>query len=313
MSMSLALADTYIATAMGGRNDTNMKARAREALAASMEHFQLKNDWQFLIVDTSQSFSVASCTIAANGTDVTASASALKNVLKGMTVTGTGVVANTTVASVVSAGAITLSAAATPGTVTLTFGGTIPIYEAVDQYTLPDTFWKPLSCRLLTNVKNRLPYITQRDIDAIIDDQTTEGQVVAYTIYNGASFDASGTQQTKIRFFRMPSGNDTALLRYYRPFNITADPVDIPDEYLYTLLNYASMRLIAKYNSNDERFPQLKFEAESDLMAAIAKDRNEGGEDEMERMKTPGELSYAYGDPFFPRGDYGAGRADGVW
>lgn len=305
MSMTLANADSYIVSIAGGRSDTTMKARAREALGAAMENLSLRNDWSFLLVDTAQAFSVASCTIAGDGVSVTASSNALKNVLKGMTVTGTGVAASTTVSAVTNAGAITLSAAATPGTVTLTFGGTIPIYAGVDQYTLPSTFWKPYDCRLVSNQKWPLEYISHREYDLITYDQAQRGTVGGYTIYNGATFDASGTQQTKIKFFRLPQTNDTALLKYYRPFSIAADPVDIPDTFLYTLLNLARVEFLYLHNATDERIPRFESRAERQVLWAIGKDRNEGGEDENERIHTPGEVGIYKGDPFYPRGDYG--------
>ncbi len=311
MSMTLALADAFIAKVIGGQNDTTKKALARHALGSAMEDFQIANDWSFLIVDTARSFSVASSTIAANGTDVTVSANGFQNVLKGMTVTGTGVPAGTLVSSVTSSTAIVLDTVSTAGTVTLTFGGTIPIIDGTDQYTLPSTFWKPMNCRLVSNTQTLLKYVTPRELDMITYNPSLEGDVQYYTIYNGASFDASGLQQSKIKFARVPMQNDVALLKYYRPFSLTADPVDIPDEYLYTLLLRAQFLLLLNENANDERMPAYRQISEARLKALVGKDRNEGGEDEFERLHTPGELLAERGGTFWPRGDYGAGMPDG--
>jgi len=311
MSMSLALADAFIAKVIGGQNDTLKKAQARHALGDAMEDFQIANDWSFLLVDTDRTFAVASCTIAGDGVSVTVAANGFQNVLKRMTVTGTGVPANTTVSAVTSSTAITLGTASTPGTVTLTFGGTIPINTGTDQYTLPSLFWKPLSCRLVSNAQRMLKYVTPRELDMITYNPSLQGELGYYTIYSGASFDANSTQQSKIKFSRVPAQNDTALLKYYRPFNVTADPVDIPDEYLYSLLMRARFLLLLTENANDERLPAYKSISEQRLKALVGKDRNEGGEDEYERLHTPGEILAERGDPLWPRGDYGAGMADG--
>jgi len=303
MSMSLTNAKTYVARAVGGAGDSLILSRAEEALGAAMEEFSQRNDWSFLRIDTAQSFAVASCTIAGDGVSVTVAAGGFNNVLKGMTVTGTGVPASTTVSVRTSATAITLSAASTPGTVTLTFGGTIPIIQGTDQYLLPTTFWKPYSCRLTSASKTELRYIPQAHWDRVAYDETSQGTVTHYTIYNGADFDASGTQQAKIKFFRVPAQNDVALLRYYRPMDITKTTLDVDDQYLYTLLTMARAKLLEFKNATDERLPIMLRQAEMSLRRAIASDRNEGGEDEDEGFKAPGEFIRGVNDVGWPRGD----------
>ncbi len=288
MSMLLTAAQTYVARVVGGAGDTNMVARALEAIGAAMEEFTQRNDWSFLRMDTAQTFAVVGATHT-NTTIDTAVTDGFKNVLVGMTVTGTDIPAGTTVATKTSNTALVISQAATGTTasVTFTFGGTIPIIAGTDQYTLPTTFWKPYSCRLVSASKFELRYLHHANWDMVAYDETTQGTPTHYTVYNGADFDASGTQQTKIKFFPVPSAADVCLLRYYRPFDITKTTLDVDDQYLYTLLNLARVKLLLFKNATDERIPTLAAMAEKDLRRAIGADRNEGGEDEMEGWRTP--------------------------
>lgn len=306
MSLSLANADIYISRIVGGANDTNVRAMARDALGATMEEWMHRNTWKFLLLDTSNSFAVVSSATSGDPTLTTAVTNGFKNVLVGMTVTGTDIPASTTVSSITSNTSLELSANPTGNIVaaSITFGGTIPIIDGTASYTLPARFWKPHSCRLTSASKRPLAYITQYDYDAVSWDQSVEGYVGAYTVYTDDSFDASGTQQSKIKFIRVPSQNDVALLRYYRMLEITTDPVDVPDGFLYTLLDCARVRLLETKNATDNRIPVLKGDAEIRLRRAIATDRDEGGQDQMDTFHTPGEIAVgAQGPPFFPRGD----------
>ena len=306
MSLSLALADARISRIIGGSSDANITARCREALADAMEELQLRNDWSFLLTDTGETFTATNTTVGAS-TTITAASNGLKDVLVGMTVTGTNIAANTTVTAVASTTSITISPTST-GTAgpTVTFGGTIPLIAGTQSYTLPQRFWKPFDCRLTSSTKRPLRYMTHREFDLESWDQSVRGFVYAYTIYNPTNFDANGTQQTKIKFFQIPGASDVALLKYYRPFDITLDPVDIPDEYLNTLILLAQVRLMTIWNALDERIPIMTQKAEQRVRQMIAKDRNEGGEDEYESFHTPDEASGPWrGDPFYPRGTYG--------
>ena len=309
MSLSLALADTYISRILGGASSTDIAALARDALGVAMEDLLHRNDWEFLLLDTSQPFTVASC--VKNGTTtVTHASSGFAAVLVGMTISGTGIPADTTVTAVASAGSITISAAATDsGTDTLTFGGTIPIIAGTASYKLPAKFWKPYSCHLVSDQNRPLRFVHQSYVDRITDDLTTQGEVRAYTIYDAEDFSASGTQQTKIQFFRPPDSADVALLRYYRFPDVTADPVDWHNHYLYALLDYARVLLLETKNATDRRIPYLRARAEEKIARAISIDRNPGGIDQDDRIMTPGEIGYSgtYGPPFWPWGDDGAG------
>jgi hypothetical protein len=311
LSKTLAQADSYIANIFGASGDTSVKAQARDALGAAMEIMQHRNDWAFLRLDTSQSFTVVSSASGITTTLTTAVTDGFKNVLVGMTVTHANIPASTTVSAKASNTSLTLSASTT-GSISaeaVTFGGTIPIIASTDSYTLPYKFWKPYTCRLITNVKQPLRFVQHSFWDQVTYDQTLTGSVFAYTIYTPVQFDSNGTQQSKIKFFRVPAANDTALLKYYRQFDLTDDPVDIPDPYLYLLLDLAGIQLLLRKNSTDSRLPALMRDVEMRMIRAIDTDRREGGEDEYESIHTPDELLArgGFSGEFWPRGDYGAG------
>ena len=313
MSMLLTDADSYIANVMGGRNDTNMKARAREALSDALEELQLRNDWSFLLTDTAQTFTVAGCHTGGvlSATLQTTTTNGFASCLQGMTITGTGITAGTTVSAMIAGSTTTLTMStqaniASGASITATFGGTIPIIAGTDSYLLPTRFWKPYSARYVSNSKQALTYVTQRELDMTAWDQTQQGFTDRYTIYNPTLFDASGTQQAKLKLFRVPAANDTLLLRYYRPFSMSGTYVDIQDEYLYTALLAAQVALIRTKNATDERLPSMVALKERRVTQMIANDRNEGGEDEQIGMHSLTELSWLNrGDPIWPRGDYG--------
>lgn len=304
--MLLTDAKTYVARIYGGTADTSLIAQALDAIKSAYEELLHKNNWAWLRLDTSQSFTVADCDPEVGTTLTTGTADGFKNVLVGMTVSGTDITAGTKVASITSTTEIELDTAATGTTNgTITFGGTIPIISGTDSYTLPAPFWKPYTCRLVSTQKYRLTYIPPNKYDALSWDQTIPGLVVAYTVYTPASFDASGTQQTKIRFIRVPDADDVALLKYYRLPDFSGTYVDVPDEFLYTLLDFARVHLLRSKDATSRRLPLLTRDVERRIASAIAADREEGGDDQMDAFRTPIEHAHsdAYTGLFWPRGD----------
>ena len=303
MSMTLANADTYISRIIGGSGDTGIKAQARDALTSAMEELLHRNNWTYLRQDTSLSFTVADCAYTDETEIDTTTANGFKNVLVGMTVTGTEIPADTTVASITSNTKLILSAATTNGAQTgetLTFGGTIPIVSGTEYYTLPSAFWKPMSARLISARKDELSYIPPGRYDATSYDQTVQGTVVAYTIYNANIFDASGTQQTKIRFIRKPGAADVCLLKYYRLPDLTGTYVDVPDEYLYTFLDLGRVHLLRTKDAGSRRLPILIRDVEQRIARAISADREEGGDAQMDRFNTPNELEGGHEGRIWP-------------
>lgn len=304
--MTLTNADIYISRILGGSGDTGILAQARDALKSGFEELLHRNNWTYLRQDTSLSFDVALCTPEVGTALVTTTTNGFKNVLVGMTVTDTNseIPAGTKVASITDNLNLVLDTAGTGTTQgTITFGGTIPIKDGVEYYNLPSAFWKPMSARLTGTRKDELTYIPPGTYDAISYDQTVKGTVVAYTIYNSDIFDASGTQQTKIRFIRVPGADDTCLLRYYRlpTFSSTAsDPVDVPDEYLYTFLDVARIHLLRSKDAASRRLPILIRDVEQRIARAISADREEGGDAQTDRFNTPNEIGNRYFNRIWP-------------
>lgn len=315
MAMLLTDAQFYVCRIYGGTNNNVLLAQALDAIKSTFELWQRKHNWHFLLQDTTQTFAVVSSS-ATSATLTTAVSNGFKNVLVGMTVTGTNIPAGTTVQSIESNASLTMTAAATGviTTASITFGGTIPIIAGTDTYTLPTKFWKPYSCRLVTNAKNPLTYVQQNEVDATTYDQTVASPVTAYTVYNPTDFDASGTQQSKIKFFNVPSQNDTVLLRYYRPFDPSRTYLDIPDGYLYTFLDCAQIKLLLIKDSMNPRLPALIMtmygngnDQRGEFQSAVAADKEEGGEDQLEEMKSPNEMmrrGFGFSGTFYPRGDW---------
>lgn len=308
-------ADLYIAKILGGSDDTDITTEARDALKSAMERLTLMHNWSFLLQDTSQTETIA--VSAQGGADVqldTTVPNGFKNLLVGQTISGTNVGEDATIASIdddlLGLVMSVISTGAVSGNVV--FGGTIPVIAGQNIYKLPTAFWKPYNCRLLTNSKRPLYFIHHSLFDQITYDITVEGLPVNYTIYNAAEFDASGTQQTFLKLFRTPSSDDTILLKYYRPFNSAGadgDSVDVDDQYLYMVLDFASVLLLQRKNSHDSRLPALLMDARAIIKAAIAADTNIGGEDEFEGFKAPGDsaLGSGFSGDFWPRGDHGGG------
>ena len=295
MSMTLANADIYIARIIGGVGDTAIISQSRDALKSAFEELLHRNNWQYLQVDTSRSFTVAGGNSqdddAIITTDVT---DGFKNVLVGMTVTGTGVAAGAKVLTKTSVSTLVLdidgTAGVTDNSTTFTFGGTIPIISGTDEYELPDRFWKPLSCRFTSARYTKIHYLTVEQWDAISGDQTNQGTTHAYTVYNGGRvFDPNTLQRDYLRFIRPPGANDVCLFKYYRLPNFSGTYVDIPDEYLYAFLDLAQIHLLLKKDAASNRIPFLYRLLEPRITRAISADRNPGGDDQLEMFITPSQ------------------------
>src|SRR5258705_6488426 len=138
MAISYTNSQTYVARALGNAGDSDQLAAASDAIKAAIQEWNLRQDFRYLDMDTSNGFSVASCTIAGDGITVTtATANGFAGVNVNQGVTGTGIPASTTILSITSTTVIVLSAASTPGVVTLTFAGDIPLRVGISTYNLP--------------------------------------------------------------------------------------------------------------------------------------------------------------------------------
>jgi len=279
MSITFANAKIYVARALGAEGSTTQLAAAADAIAAAIEEWNLRRDWRWLLMDTRDGFSVASCTIAGDGVSVSTSTSnGFAGVNQGVVVTGTGIPASTTVSTAVAltTTTFTLSGAATPGTITMTFAGDIPVRVGIAKYSMPTPFKRPYRARLLTNERT-LEWKDQFEIDALFQNQSPGSTSVYYNIFNPSNFTV-GSQNGVFSLFPTPSQTDTARVRYYRPIGQpvqTTDLIDSPDRYVYALLEMARYQYLKNHDSEISRLDQTLQKAEQLLSYCIADDEGE--------------------------------------
>jgi len=193
---------------------------------------------------------------------------------------------------------------------------TINIVGGTDRYSLTaaGAFSKPYSARLTGPLLRPLRYLPQRIIDSIVSDLTVPGDPEVYTIIDDDADFSAAAEVQKVQVFPIPIEDDTMLLRYYRTFTGTADPVDVPLRYIYTFLDCARIHLLMTHDSANPRLPFLirdmfgdRFQA-GRFQLAIADDRAEGGDDQMEGFlpaDVPGR-GFRFSGPAdaYPRGDW---------
>jgi len=296
LSITRANAKIYIARILGGAKNQDILAMAEEALLRGFNDWQTEKDWEFLLKDNTGSFTVETVVLA-NGVALISApvASAFDGVNVGITVSGSGIPANTTVSSYTrnadgSIATITLSAAPSSPTspATLTFGGTLPIVAGTSDYNLPTDFHKHYGIRLYSAVHRELTFIRPRDWNRTTINHETNGTVEGFTIYNANSAGTQNKGTYRLRTYRTPTSADIALLQYYRRFDSLADPIDMDGQYLYKFLDYCrGLALNAKRAFDD---PTTFF---SDTINSLQKAKSsdeEVTEDEEIRMKSQMEM-----------------------
>ena len=305
--MTRANAKIYIARVLGGARGSDPLAMAEEALLRGFADWTTEKDWEFLLKDMSLGFSVASCVTTISVTSVPApSTGAFDGVNIGVTVTGSNIPASTTVSSYAlgsdgTISSITLSAAPTSSsTVTLTFSGNIPIIQGTTDYNVPTDFKSPYGARLLTNLKWPLTFIRPREWNRITYDQTTQGPVALYTVFNPISALTQGRGTFRLRILGVPAQSDTLKFEYYRQFDETADPLDIPDTHLYQFLDYCAGLLLLRKRSFDN--PELAIQDAMKSFEKIKQNDQEPTEDEdirlIPQMEGGGRLPLWTNGPF---------------
>lgn len=293
MAMTLTDAKTYVAKIIAGQNDANILSAAGEAITATYNKWGSLRDWTFLLRDTSESTSIASCVVAGDGITVTnATTGAMNAVNIGQTVTGysggpadpvaTPVLVDSLTEGSSGVTAFVLSIAVTPGTYTLTFSADIPVNASQQRYNLPLDFSKPYSARLLT-LRTPLTYVKKREINRKVFDHTSTGLPEAYTTFRPHPFNAS-SQHTHLDLFRIPSADDTLRLLYYRVFDTSATTLDIPDSYLYDFLDDARVRLLKSKAENDPRLAPLMAETQLALARIVEDDEVETEDEDLRLM-----------------------------
>ncbi len=293
--ISRANARIYVARIVGGANDPKVLDMADDAILGGSQDWNNSKKWNFLLKDTSLGFTVPSVVLASGNATVSApSTGAFDGVNTGVTVSGTNITAGTTVSSYTrnadgTLASIVLSIAPTGnGTVTLTFGPDIPIIAGTQEYNAPTDFDEPYGARLLVN-RWPLEYVQYREWNRKVNDQTVQGTIELYTVYNPLSFSVQNYRQKRLRVFRIPSQADTMHLQYFRNLVDDADPIDMFQNYLYKFLDYCQWLLLLKKNAHDDRLPQIEAHAQANLQACMTDDE-ELSDDEETRIKSQMEM-----------------------
>lgn len=287
--MTFANAKLLVARVLGAdTNDTDRLASAGDAVAQAIEEWNLRHDWQYLLMDTSNGFTVAGCT--SNGltpsTITTTTALGFTGVNVGQTftgMTGTG-----TVTSVDSQTQIKATPAQGGSSVPLVFSADIPLRVGVDTYNLPSPVKRPFTARLQTNYRT-LMYRDQRWIDRAFVNQTPNSTPSYYNTFNTLSFVASPTvassgQNGVVRVFPIPGSVDTLRMRYYRPIaqpSGDSDILDVLDRYVYALLELAAYYFLRGHDSENPRTGEVKERAEMLFRRAVADDTNRTEDNEI--------------------------------
>lgn len=311
LSITQQNAKIYIARPIGGAGNQEGLALAGDCLLRGFNDWQ-QRDWEYLLRDNVDGFTVASCVLTSGSAIVSAPvASSLDGVNIGVTVTGsgTGIPASTTVSSYTrnsdgSIASITLSTPATANeTVTLTFSGYIPIQAGVQDYNLPNDFFKHYGVRLTTNIKWPLQFVRIREWNRKTLDQTTRQTPSIYTIFNSKSALTQNKGVYRLRLFPIPSVSDTLKFEYYRRFDTTADPLDMEASSLYEFLDYCRNLLILTKRSFDD--PDTAMASLKEIIDRAKARDQEPTEDEDVRLISQIEVGGSvYSRPLYTNGAY---------
>jgi hypothetical protein len=273
-------AKTYVARALSGSSDSERLAQAQDSISAAIEEWNLRNDWSFLLQDTSGGFTVAACTLL-TGTLTTTTTNGFAGVNVGQTATGT-TIGTVTVTAINSVTSLTVTGGADNGPESLTFSADIPVLAGVDTYNLPYPIRRPYGARLITNPR-RLEYREQSQIDRAFNNLTIAADPSIYNLFNSTAYSAT-RPNGKIRLFPVPGRSDTLRVRYFTNILLPAadgDTMVIPDRYLYSLLELGKYYFLKDLDSENPRTGELKERSESLLRRAIWDDRKGGIDNDM--------------------------------
>lgn len=304
MSITYTNAQTAVARSLGNASDSDQLSAAGDAIKAAIQEWNLRQDWRFLLMDTSNGFSVAGCS-GAGGQAVVTTTNSFAGVNVGQTVTGTNIPASTTVSSVDSSTQITLSQNLS-GTVgaTVTFSADIPVRVGVAIYNLPTPIKRPYDARLITNERT-LIWKDQRELDRLFSATlSTQGIPEFWNTFNSATF-STATQNGKIQLYRTPDATDTLRVRYYRPIaepSTGSDNLDVIDRYVYPLLELAKYYYMKDKDSDNPRTNETKERAEHLLRKAIGEDMQGTEENDLAFVPQIEHNLYRRFDPDLPFG-----------
>jgi hypothetical protein len=288
---------TEIAKSIGGQGTQANIDLATIAVKAAIEDWNAAKQWNFLLKDTSTNtlLTIGALTNGASSIPIpTAGSGDFINVGSTITissVTGTTTLAAGTTVSTITrdaTGSITSFTMSNPfGTATgsagiLSFTSNIPVIASTNEYNLPIDFSSPYMARTITN-KRTLEYIKYREWNKKIVDQESTGPIDAYTIWNPVSPLTQNFSTYRLRVFRTPAATDTIHLQYFRRMDATATTVDVPDSYVYFLMDMAIWRFVSLKNTEDSRLGTLESKAMSSLKKAM-EDDEENADDETFRL-----------------------------
>jgi hypothetical protein len=278
MSITYTDAQTYTARVLGASGDNVQLAAAADSIKAAIQEWNLRHDFSYLLMDTSGGFTVATCTQTLGTTLTTTVTNGFAGVNIGQTAVG-ATIGTVTVTAIVSTTVLTVMGGSNAGPETMTFSADIPVISGTDTYNLPSPIGRPYSARLLTN-EWTLEFKEQRNIDRSFVSQTPASTPFYYNLFNTGSF-STGRQNGKIRLFPIPGNTDTLRVRYFRPIaepSAGGDNLDVPDTYVYALLDLARYMFLRDHDSESQRLQELKERAEIQFRAVVARDE-QGTED----------------------------------
>lgn len=287
MAKTYTDSQTYVARILGASGDSVQLAAAADAILAAIQEWNLRADFSYLLMDTSNGFTVTGCT-SDGGTPATITTS-VANGFAGVNINQTitnSASATSTVASITSTTVIVLAGALATGSGTMTFSANIPVISGTQTYNLPSPVGRPYTARLLSNERT-LKFKEQREIDNAFIVQATNRTPTFYNIFNSASFTTS-RQNGKIRLFPIPAASETLLVRYFRPIaepSAGGDNLDVPDQYVYALLELARYYFLKDHDSETTRLGETKERAE--LLYRQVKARDEQSTEDHEMSLVP--------------------------
>lgn len=276
--MTYTNAQAYVARILGNAGNTNeTTVIAADAIKAAIQEWNLRHDWRYLLMNTGDGFTVAACTLTGTSlTTTTPNGFAAVNI--NQTATG-ATIGTVTVTAVVSTTTLTISGGTNGGPETLTFSADIPIRATVSTYFLPTPIKRPHSVRLLTNEREVL-WKEEREIKRQFADIASGGTPIWYNTFNQSNW-STGRQNGVARFFPIPSQIDTARVWYYRPIaepSTGTDNLDVPDRYIYSLLEMARAYYLKGKDADNPRTAMTWQNAEKVFARCVADDE-QGSED----------------------------------
>jgi len=318
-TLSLANAKISVARTIGGQNDADQIAAAGDAITFALNEWNWRHNWRFLLMDNDQTITLPS-TITSSGTTLTTSTTdGFKNVYAGNRIwdvgktptatDGTFFSANTTISSKTSNTVIVLNQAvksAMDGDDPAWTDGRIAIIAGQSVYNLPHPMKRPYTARLISH-NRALVYDEMRTIDRSVRNIETQGAVTHYTMYGDKTQAAQGFSSSSlvdragwIKLMAVPdySASNELLLRYYRPINVAATTIDLPERYIYSMLNLAKYYYLVDKDAESARTQEHKQRGEASLRQAIADDV--GIEDRDVVLVSQMDYGQAYGSVLDP-------------